>query len=418
KSLTEMQSRASLIRVHFSGAHVLLSSIKPRIVDFLASRASDYQEIAELLYSRPETALAEYEASALLTATLEREGFEVQRGVAGMDTAFTATFGGGSPCVCILAEMDALPGLGHACGHNIIAAAAVGAAVSLRHTLPQKAGRVCVYGTPAEEQGLGKAAFITHGLFSEVDFAMMVHPSSRRTLSKQYLGVTKIRFVFKGKGAHAAAYPEEGINALDAVILTFNGVNALRQQLRQDVRVHGIITDGGTAPNIIPERAEALFYVRAEDSGTLDTVTARVAACAAGAAQASGCTLEVFEDAPRLHPFLVNEAFVALYRRQLDFLGLEEVVHDPVRSRGSSDIANVSQVVPTIHPHVPIGQGVRIHTPEFALATMSREGKGAVLEGATALALTAAELLLDEGVREEIRAVFRSKTPISGLTNS
>ncbi len=378
------------------------NAIKERALAEVARQAELLKGIAAELHANPETGLQEYAAAALLADTLERQGFVVERGLAGMATAFRATYGEGSPAIAILAEMDALPELGHACGHNIIGAAAVGAALALRHIFSPDAIRLVVFGTPAEEQGIGKVELIEQGAFKGIDFAMMVHPSARRTVTKFYLGLAKVRFTFSGKSAHAAAYPEEGINALDGVIQTFNAINALRQQLRQDVRVHGVITDGGVAPNIIPARSSCYFYVRAEDLTMLQQVKQQVISCAQGAALATGCTLSVDEERRLLAPFRVNRPFADLYAAQLAYLGLAEAQSPPDRGRGSSDIGNVSQVVPTIHPHVPMGDGIHIHTPGFAAAAGSQRGGEAVLEGARTMALTAIDLCLLEEWRRRI----------------
>jgi amidohydrolase len=380
--------------------------MKSAVVAGVEARRELLLSVSKELYRNPEIGLQEFKASALLSDILAREGFILERGLAGMDTAFRARWGCAGPCISILAEMDALPEMGHACGHNVIAAAALGAALVLRDCLPQDMARIVVLGTPAEEMGIGKIDLIKAGAFEAIDFAMMVHPSSRRYVVKQYLGLARIRFRFTGKSAHAAAYPEEGVNALDGVIQTFNAINALRQQLRQDVRVHGIVTEGGVVPNIIPEKASCFFYVRAGDLAELERVRERVIDCARGAALASGCTMEVEVDARQLAPFRINRRFSALYSAQLRYLGLEESAVQEELHRGSSDIGNVSQVVPTIHPHVPIGHGVQIHSEGFARATMSETGRQAVLEGATCLALSAVELATDEGLREEIVAEF------------
>jgi metal-dependent amidase/aminoacylase/carboxypeptidase family protein len=249
---------------------------------------------------------------------------------------------------------------------------------------------------------------VRSGTFADVDFAMMVHPSSRRQVVKMYLGLARVRFTFFGRPAHAAAYPEEGINALDAVLQTFNSINALRQQLRPEVRVHGIITEGGVAPNIIPERGGCYFYVRADDLKEVEEVKQRVIACAQGAALASGCRLQVEEDGRVLAPLKINRAFSALYSAQLRYLGLEESTAPADRNKGSSDIGNVSQVVPTIHPHVPLGSGLHIHSEDFARATVSAMGKEAVLEGARTLALTAAALAASP--KEQLKIIKEFKT--------
>ncbi|HEY6837488.1 MAG TPA: M20 family metallopeptidase, partial [Geobacteraceae bacterium] len=386
------------------------AKLKKLIIEGVARRRDRLLDIAEELYSFPETGLNEHRAAALLSGCLEDNGFVVERGLAGLGTAFRGMSGSHGPTIGIIAEMDALPTIGHACGHNIIAAAAVGAAMVLRDVLPGDAGRVVVLGTPAEELGIGKVDLVAAGCFSDIDFAMMVHPSSRRQVVKGFLGLAKIRFHFVGKAAHASAYPEEGINALDGVIQTFNGVNALRQHLRGDVRVHGIITDGGTAPNIVPGNASCYFYVRAEAMDEVVRVKERLIACAEGAARATGCCLEVEENPRILAPLKVNRAFSALYATQLAYLGLPETPAPTDSNRGSSDIGNVSQIVPTIHPHVPIGDGLHIHTEEFARATVSPQGKEAVLEGATAMALTALELMTSAAVREAIRADFYAQS--------
>lgn len=362
--------------------------------------------IVHRLYDHPEISLHERESATLLASILERNGFEVTKNLAGMETAFMGRIGQGGLKIALIAEMDALPELGHACGHNIIAAAATGAALILRRVLPPDVATVIIYGTPAEELGIGKIELIKAGCFDGVDFAMMVHPSSRRQVIKQFLGLAKIKFTFHGRSAHAAAYPEDGINALDAVIQTFNSVNALRQQTRQDVRIHGIITDGGVAPNIIPARAACYYYVRADDLGELHRASRKVIACAEGAALASGCRLETVEDPRVIAPMKIIPAYYQIYSEQLALLGLEESDSRPDRNKGSSDIGNLSQLLPTIHPHVPIGDGINIHTSGFAAATVSPTGEMAAVEGATALALTAIRLAYSPADREKIVKIF------------
>lgn len=368
--------------------------------------------IVKALQADPEISLQEFKSSALICKLLEEHGFDVDRGLAALETSFCASYGSGSPSIALIAEMDALPGLGHACGHNIIAAAASGAALILKSLLPADAATIKLFGTPAEELGIGKIEMIKAGCFSDIDFAMMVHPSSKRQVIKQFLGLAKVRFTFHGKPAHAAAYPEDGINALDAVIQTFNGVNALRQQVRQDVRVHGIITEGGTAPNIIPAKAACYFYIRADDLEELERVKERVASCAEGAAIATGCRLEVNADPRVIAPMRILPSYYAIYSKQLAILGLEEAKFPSDRNKGSSDIGNLSQAVPTIHPHVPIGKGINIHTEGFAAATVSLQGEMAALEGATALALTAIELVFSAEARAAVTKEFHENCKI------
>jgi len=362
--------------------------------------------ISRTLFEEPELSLQEVRGSGLVCDLLADAGFAVQRGLAGMESAFRAESGSGAPTIALIVEMDALPGLGHACGHNIIAAASAGAALILRRLLPRDAARIVVMGTPGEELGIGKIEMIKAGCFGGIDFAMMVHPSSRRQVIKQFLGLAKIRFTFHGKPAHAAAYPEDGINALDGVIQTFNAVNALRQQLRQDVRIHGIITEGGVAPNIIPARAACYFYVRADDLRELERSRERVKGCAAGAALATGCRLETEEDPRVIAPLKILRSYYRIYSAQVARLGLVESDSPPDRNKGSSDIGNLSQLLPTIHPHVPIGEGVNIHTEGFARATILPQGEKAAVEGATLMAMTALELIFSPAIREEIIKEF------------
>src|SRR6185369_2111969 len=385
-------------------------SNRPNIEQVVAaakSLAPELLRIVRELYDAPELPLMEKKAAALLTGMLRNNGFEIKQGVAGMETAFIGTSGSGSPSIALIAEMDGLPGLGHACGHNIIAAASIGAALILNKLLPAGSATIRIFGTPAEELGIGKIEMIKAGCFEGTDFAMMVHPSSRRQVIKHFLGLAKVRFTFHGRAAHAAAYPEDGVNALDAVIQTFNSVNAMRQQTRQDVRIHGIITDGGVAPNIIPARGSCYFYVRADDLKELERSKERLISCAKAAGLATGCTLEIEEDPRIIAPMKILPAFYRIYSEQLALLGLEESEAPQDKNKGSSDIGNLSQTVPTIHPHVPIGEGINIHTEGFAAATVSKRGELAAEEGATALALTAIELIFSPARRADISKEFR-----------
>lgn len=369
----------------------------------------EIKRVLNTLYEEPELSLQETGSSKLISGMLADAGFAVVKSAGGLATAFRAVSGKGAPAIALIVEMDALPELGHACGHNVIAAASTGAALILRSILPEDAATLLVMGTPAEELGIGKIEMIKAGCFDGVDFAMMVHPSSRRKVIKHFLGLAKVRFTFHGRPAHAAAYPEDGINALDAVIQTFNSVNAMRQQLRDDVRVHGIITDGGSAPNIIPARAACYFYVRADDLGELERCAERVKACAEGAALATGCRLETEDDPRVIAPMKIIRSFYKVYSQQLALMGLDEADSAPGKNKGSSDIGNLSQVLPTIHPHVPMGDGLNIHTSGFAKATVSQAGVAAAMEGATALALTALELIFSPSAREEIIREFHEE---------
>lgn len=357
-------------------------------------------------YHNPETGLKEFKTSSACIKLLEDAGFKVEKEVAGLKTAFKATFGNGKPEIALLVEMDALPEIGHGCGHNISGAASIGAAIAASKAIPKIGGSIVVLGTPAEEVGVGKIAMIKAGIFNKLDVAMMAHPSSKRMVSRVFLGLIRLNLHFEGKPSHAAAYPEEGVNALDAVIQTFNSINAMRQQLKSDVRIHGIITDGGAAPNIIPEKASASFYVRSKDLEELYSVKERVLNCARGAALATGCKLTIEEGADMNAPLKINKALADVYRKQMQFIGLKEDDFPMDKNAGSSDIGNVSQVLPTIHPHILLKRGINIHTREFADATITEDGKNAIMEGAKGLALTAVELIMDKEALERVKKDF------------
>jgi amidohydrolase len=375
--------------------------------DGLGKRLSS---MSDAFYGNPETGLEEHATSGALQGFLRASGFAVESGVAGMPTAFRASYGSGRPAVALLAEMDALPGIGHGCGHNIAGVASSGAGAALRAALEGRldagSGSVIVLGTPAEELGIGKIRMIKAGVFRDIDAAMMAHASSGRTVVKHFLGLVRLNFTFIGRSSHASAYPEEGVNALDAVIQTFNSINALRQQLRRDVRVHGIVTEGGRAPNIIPERASASFYVRAGDLLELYAARDRVLKCAEGAALSTGCALQAVEEGEMNAPMRLNNALAGLYRAALSRVGLAEDQGSPERNVGSSDMGNVSQEVPSIHPHVLLRRAINIHTREFADATVTGDGHRALMEGVRCLGLTAIELILNPSALDAVKRDF------------
>jgi amidohydrolase len=364
--------------------------------------AGDVLELARWMFRHPELSLEEHATSGRYVEFLTARGFEVARGVADLPTAFVARHGrDDAPLrVALLAEMDALPGIGHACGHNLSGPASLLAADALRRVLPPRDLQVVVVGCPAEEIGAGKRALVAAGVFARVHAALMAHASDMRRAHRLFLGNRKLELVFHGRAAHAAAYPEQGVNALDGVIQLFVAIGLLRQQLPRGARVHGIVTDGGQAPNVIPERAAALVWVRALEEDVLADTAERVLACARGAATATGTRLEVSEAPGSSPPMRPNLALASCYRRQLEALGLPETAHAPGESIGSSDITHVSRVVPTIHPNFPIGTDLKLHTRAFADATTTRAGEAGLLEAARALALTVQELARSDAVRE------------------
>lgn len=372
--------------------------------------ADDLVATSRYLHAHPEVAYEEQLAAAHLTEFLAGRGFRVERPMASLPTAFRATSGEASApaaAIAFLAEYDALPGLGHACGHNLIAMASVGAALGAQALLEHVPGRVVVVGCPAEERGGGKIALAQAGVFEGLAAAMLVHPSNRTEIVKLALGMRPLRVEFFGRASHAAATPHDGINALDAVLMAFNAVSALRQQLRPEARIHGVITHGGEAPNIIPAYAAARFMVRALDPEYLDEVSRRVVACFEGAAAATGCRLKVEPEGGDYQPFLPNRGLAGLFRRNLEALGVAVDQGPETSELGSTDVGNVSWSAPTIQPTVAIcGPEASCHMPAFAQAAVSDAGHAGMLAGAKAMAMTAADLLVDAEAREAVRAEF------------
>jgi len=359
-------------------------------------------DLARWMARHPELSLEEHETSRRYRACLAGRGFGLEAGVAGMETAFRATWGHGEFAVALLAEMDALPGIGHACGHNLSGPASLLAAAALARVLDPGEGRVVVIGCPAEETGVGKRRLVAGGAFDGLHVAMMAHASDMRRAHRLFLGNRKLALVFHGRASHAAAYPERGINALDAVVQLLGAIGLMRQQLPRGVRVHGIVTDGGRAANVIPERAAAEIWVRALDPDELADASERVLACARGAAEATGARLEATSLESSSPPLRPNSPLAACYGRQLERLGLPETGHAPDHQIGSSDITHVSHALPTIHPNFPIGESLALHTRAFAVATTSAAGEAGLLEAARALAGTALELLRCPALRAEV----------------
>jgi len=345
---------------------------------------------------------------ALLADAVDRSGYQVSRGVAGLETAFVATSQSDQPgpTVAFIAEYDALPGLGHACGHNIIGTAATGAAMAIQSVRTDLPGTVKLIGTPAEERGGGKVIMAEHGIFEDLDAAMMVHPSSKGMIRRGSLASNKLELEFFGKSAHAAAAPDLGINALDACIQTFNNINALRQHLTPDVRIHGIITHGGDAPNIVPEYASASFSVRAATSERSFAVLAKVIRCAEAGAMAAGAQLK-YRHLTHYANRISNPTMATLFADNMASLGQELQLAEPGERMGSSDMGNVSQLVPSIHPYVPIAApGTGGHTPAFAEAAASKRGDKTLLRSAKAMAMTAVDLLTGPQILAQAQSEF------------
>ncbi|MBF4561342.1 amidohydrolase [Microbacterium sp. VKM Ac-2870] len=371
--------------------------------------------LARELYDHPEIGFEEHASVARIAALLAAHGVDAEVGAFGLDTALRATAGAASgPHFAIIAEYDALPGIGHACGHNIIAAVAVGAFLAAAPAVAEIGGRLSLIGTPAEENGGGKELIIRAGGFDDVDAAGMVHPSSgsgtSSVLGQRTTGVRRVAVTFHGRAAHAAGAPWLGRNALDAVVTAYQSVAQLRQHILPSDRLHGIITDGGAAPNIVPERASALFYVRSAEVGQLRDLTDRVVAVLEGAALATGTRAEIDVDpVPPYLPLQTNTALTSRWTQAFAARGHEiPAPATPPQGGPSTDMGNVSRMVPSIHPSLGLGgpDDVFPHNAAFADLTVLPAAVDALVDAAAALAATAVSYAADPELRAAAAAEF------------
>ncbi|MCU1444494.1 M20 family metallopeptidase [Cryobacterium sp.] len=354
--------------------------------------AAEILAVSHRLHADPELGWQEVRSVELLTGHLEALGFSVEHGVAGLPTAFVATKGSGPHTVGLVAEYDALPGLGHACGHNVIAAATVGAAAALAPDVDALGLTLQVIGTPAEEGGGGKVFMLDAGVFDDLDLAMMIHPGPVDSVMARPRAVAHFDVEYTGKAAHAGAYPHLGVNAADAFTLAQVAIGLLRQQLPDSVRVHGIVTEAGTAPNAIPDHAKGSWYVRAASLAELEEVFSRVSSCFAAGALATGCDWTLRETSPRYAEFRNDVPLVNLFTANAAALG-RDMDPDELLPGGmntaSTDLGNVSQRIRAIHPYLGIGSLPAVnHQAEFAAASVTAEADRAVLDGAILLAQT------------------------------
>jgi len=384
-----------------------LTELKNEIKEAVDAQRAALIEISAKIHDNPEVGFKETNAAAWLTQYLEDNGFSVQRGICDLPTAFRASYGNGKPIIAFTAEYDALPDLGHACGHNIIATSSIGAGVASKLAVDRFGGSVLVIGTPAEELYGGKVLMAERGAFSEVDIAMMVHPGVHDIATNQALACQTLEVEFFGRAAHAAAYPENGINALDAIIQSFTSINALRQHIKDKARIHGIITDGGEAANIVPAHSAGNFIVRAEEDSYLDELKERVLDCFVGAATATGARLEYRWGDTRYAPLLNNQTLAQLFSQNMQSLRRNILPADPTFAFGSTDMGNISQLVPAIHPTIAVAPAdVVIHSPQFAEAATSEAGNLGILDAAKALAMTVLDLLADSEMVAQAKEEF------------
>jgi len=388
-----------------------MSNLKEQACAYVDRIADQLLSVSRDIYEHPELKFEEFRASKLLAEKLQGAGFATKLGVAGLETAIHADHPSVSdgPTVAIISEYDALPGIGHACGHNLIAAAGLGAALAVGAVKGDLPGKLIFFGTPGEEGGGGKVVMVNAGLFAAVDAAMMFHPSSRTVVDRKSLAITEVMIEFTGKASHAAGSPEKGINALDAVIQTFNGINAMRQHIKDGARIHGIITDGGAKPNIVPEHAAANFYVRALENDYRDELLEKLRACAQGAALATGATLDFKIVGHSYKAMKPNRAIGDAFVKNLTGLG-ESLNPPPLDAgMGSTDMGDVSQVVPSIHAYIEIcDENVAGHSREFAEASISKRGLDVMLIAAKALAMTTIDIFTNPELAKRMWEEFRS----------
>ena len=385
-----------------------IGKLKLKVKDSVELQRQQLIQLSLNIHDNPELGFEEEKASAWLTGYLEENGFHVERGIAGLATAFRATYGQGRPRIALLAEYDALPKIGHGCGHNIIATSAVGAAVASKSIINQLGGSIVVLGTPGEEVFGGKIDMVKAGAFKEIDVAMIVHPDVHNMVNIQALSCSSLEVEFFGQPAHAAAQPYKGINALEAMILAFTSINSLRQHIRSEARIHGIITDGGEAPNVVPAHSAAVFLIRAQDDEYLAELKDKVLNCFTGASIASGARLE-YRWRERAYTSMKNNSNLAgLFKQNLESLGRHVEAFNPDFGFGSTDMGNVSQVVPSIHPTIAIASPeVFIHTQEFASAAASESGHEGFMDAAKAMAMTVVDII-QPGMLDRIKQEFHS----------
>ncbi|MFC2035288.1 M20 family metallopeptidase [Chloroflexota bacterium] len=385
----------------------VIEQLKTSITREIDAHCHQLSELSLRIHSNPELGFQEAKAADWLTRYLEENSFSIERGICGLPTAFRASYGNGKPAIAILAEYDALPKLGHACGHNLIAACAVGAGVASKPAIDEFGGGMLVIGTPAEELHGGKVIMANRGAFSNLDIAMMVHPGVHNTATTHALACQTLEIEFSGKAAHAAASPEEGINALEAMLQSFTAINSLRQHIKSTARIHGIITDGGEAANVVPAHCAGNFIVRDEDDGYLDELKEKVLNCFVGASTASGAQLQYKWGEVRYAPMRNNLPLAQLFIHNMQSLGRRVALSDPDNTFGSTDMGNVSQLVPSIHSFIAIAEKeTSIHTQQFTSAAASETGIKGMLDGAKALAMTVVDLVTNPEIVTKVKEEF------------
>lgn len=387
------------------------SQWEDKIKQVIKQLRPELQELSEYIYDHPELGHEEFKSSKAHVALLKKHGFEVEYPYLGIATAFKAVYKGGKegPTLAYLSEYDALPGIGHGCGHNILGATDTGAGIVLSKLVDEVGGTVVVLGTPAEETNGDKVTMADAGTFDDIDVAFCTHPSDGYYASGTSMAMEAIEFRFYGKTSHAAASPFEGKNALDACINFFNNVSSLRQQIHPSARVHGVIKEGGEAANVIPDFSRAEFYVRAMDMPYLNELREKVIRCAEAGALAADCKMEWGHYEASYKNLITNETLSSLYNENMQKLGIDMITEER-DSMGSMDMGNVSQVVPAINPYFEItnGKTVSAHTTEFRECTLTEEAYEAMEKTIAGLTYTALDLLTDADKLSQIKEEFNN----------
>ena len=380
--------------------------LKATVISEIDAHSNELRELSLKIHSNPELGFKEVKAAAWLTDYLQENGFSIERGICELPTAFRASYGQGKPTIAILAEYDALPNLGHACGHNLIAGSAVGCGIASKPAIDQFGGTILVIGTPAEELYGGKAIMADRGAFNDINIAKMVHPGAYNIATTQALACQTLEVEFFGKAAHAAARPDAGINALEAMLNSFATINSLRQHIKSSARIHGIITDGGEAANVVPAHSAGTFIVRAEDDTYLEELKQKVLNCFIGAATASGARLEYRWDIG--YATMRNNLILAqLFSQNMQSLEREMPLSDPSKTSASTDMGNVSHLVPSIHANVAIAPvEVVNHSPQFAEAAASETGMKGLIDATKTLAMTVVDLLVNPEIVNRVKEEF------------
>ena len=395
--------------------HAALRAEIDTAVDTVARTLLD---VSHAIHERPELAFEEHFACEILANTLRNHALTVETGVYTLETAFETTINPDldGPTVAVLAEYDALPDIGHACGHNIIATTALGAALALNSVASQLPGRVKLLGTPAEERGGGKELMARAGAFEGIDAALMIHPAGVNLATMPSICIAEVEVIYHGKASHASAMPHKGINALDGLLLAYQAISNLRQHIRSTERIHGIVEEGGSAPNIVPDRTVGQFYVRAANEKDLAKLKPRVQACFEAGATGSGCTVDVNWAGVDYLDLNTNWPLADRFRHHAEQLGRSFVDHEQALKfgAGSTDMGNVSYRLPSIHPMLAVAPPSEvIHNPEFAQWARSEKGDAAVIDGAKALAQTAAEYLLSPELQRQSAEAFELSKGLS-----